>query len=75
MERVGEKEIRSVRKVHRPKIVQRSDRRWLVVCEDCERDRDCPTPIGINAPVESREMAQLLCENHCERHPPIRRGA
>jgi hypothetical protein len=65
-----------VRKVHHPKIVQRPDRRWLVVCDDCERDRESATPIGINTPVESREMAQLMYENHCERRPvPIRRGA
>ena len=64
-----------MRKVHYPKIVQRADRRWLVVCEDCERDKESATPIGINTPVESRERALLLCENHCERRrPPIPRG-
>jgi hypothetical protein len=62
-------------KVHQPKIVQRSDRRWVVTCEECERDRESVTPIGINAPVESRHMAELLWGNHCERRPvPIRRG-
>jgi hypothetical protein len=56
--------------------VQRSDSRWVVVCDDCERDRDTATPIGINTPVDSREMAQLMRENHCERRrPPVRRGA
>jgi len=65
-----------MRKVHHPKIVQRSDRRWLVVCDDCERDHQSATPIGINTPVESLEKAQLLWENHCERRPrPIPRGA
>jgi hypothetical protein len=65
-----------MRKVHHPKIVQRSDRRWMVVCEDCERDRDSVTPVGINTPVESRTMAELLWENHCERRRfAIRRGA
>jgi len=65
-----------VRKVHHPKIVQRSDTRWLVVCEDCVKDHESTTPIGINTPVASREVAQLICENHCERgRPPIRRGA
>lgn len=56
-----------MRKVHHPKIVQRADRRWMVACEDCERDRDASTPVGINAPVKSREIAELLWENHCER--------
>jgi len=65
-----------VRKVHHPKIVQRSDRRWIVVCQDCERDRESATPLGINTPVESREMAELMWENHCERRRlSMRRGA
>ena len=65
-----------MRKVHHPKIAQRGDRRWVVVCEDCERDHEAATPIGINTPVDSREKAQLLWENHCERRrDAIRRGA
>ena len=39
-----------MRKVHHPKIVQRSDRRWMVVCEDCRRDSESAPPIGINTP-------------------------
>ena len=63
-----------MRKVHHPKLVQRSDRRWIVVCEDCDRDRDTATPVGINTPVESRDVALLMWENHCERRrPPARR--
>jgi hypothetical protein len=47
----------------------------LVVCDDCERD-DSTTPVGINTPVESFEVAQLMWENHCERRRlPTRRGA
>ena len=66
-----------LRKVHHPKIVQRSDGRWMVVCEDCPRAGEAATPVGINTPVESREMAEMLWENHCERRrvPPVRRGA
>jgi hypothetical protein len=65
-----------MRKVHHPKIVQRADRRWLVVCDDCERDDSSSTPVGINTPVESFEVAQLMWENHCERRRlPMRRGA
>ena len=60
-----------MRIVHHPKIVQRSDHRWMVVCEDCNRDRDSTTPIGINAPVQSRELAEHLWENHCERRRPL----
>ena len=66
-----------MRKVHHPKIVQRADSRWMVVCQDCERERDPAAPVGINTPLESREMAQRLWENHCERGRafPVRRGA
>jgi hypothetical protein len=65
-----------VRKVHHPKIVQRSDRRWMVVCEDCERDSESATPVGVNTPVESLEMAEHLWRDHCERRRvPLRRGA
>jgi hypothetical protein len=65
-----------MRKVHHPKVVQRSDRRWMVVCEDCERDDGSATPVGINTPVQSREMAMFLWENHSERRRvPTRRGA
>jgi hypothetical protein len=65
-----------MRKVHHPKIVQRADRRWMVVCDDCDLDHQSATPIGINTPVDSREKAQLLWENHCERrHGHVRHGA
>jgi hypothetical protein len=65
-----------VRKVHHPKIVQRSDGRWLVACEDCKRDGGFPTREGVNSPVESYKAAERIWESHCERRsPPIRRGA
>lgn len=66
-----------LRKVHYPKIVQRTDRLWMVVCDDCEQDRQSTTPIGIGTPVGSREMAERLWENHSERRRglPVRRGA
>ena len=52
-----------LRKDHHPRIVEKADGQWLVVCQDCLRDQDS-TPIGINTPVGSREMAQRLWENH-----------
>ena len=65
-----------MRKVHHPKIVQQSDRRWVVVCEDCERNEKSDMPIGINTPVNSREKAELMWENHCElRRSALRRGS
>jgi hypothetical protein len=52
-----------LRKDHHPRIEQQADGQWIVVCEDCVRSHDS-TPIGINTPVESRQMAQRLWENH-----------
>jgi hypothetical protein len=70
----GEQELAAVRKVHHPKIVQRSDGRWLVSCQDCERDRSSATN-GINTPVDSFEAAERLWEGHCERRSsPVPRG-
>ena len=75
---IAEAGAEPMRKVHHPKIVQRADSRWMVVCQDCERERDQPAaPVGINTPLDSRAMAQRLWENHCERGRafPVRRGA
>jgi hypothetical protein len=59
--------LSAVRKVHHPKIVQRSDGRWLVACQDCKRDGGPAAADGINSPVDSFEAAQILWEGHCER--------
>jgi hypothetical protein len=65
-----------VRKVHHPKIVQRSDSRWTVMCADCGRERGSAKPASIDDPVESFEAAERIWESHCERRiPPMRRGA
>jgi hypothetical protein len=49
----------------------------MVVCDDCAQDHHSATPIGINTPVESRETAQRLWENHTDRRGvvPFRQGA
>lgn len=65
-----------MRKVHHPKIVQRADGSWVVVCSDCARDGASPPPADIEAPVPSLTLARALWENHYERvHKPVRRGA
>ena len=65
-----------LRKVHRPTIVQRVDGRWLVACADCDRDTESPAPVGINSPLKSRQVAEMIFENHCERRrPPMRQQA
>ena len=61
------------RRTHNPKIIQQRNG-WIVVCADCQLERSS-IPIGINMPVKSRAIAQLLLENHAEhRGQPMRRG-
>jgi hypothetical protein len=36
----------------------------VVICSECESDYDAAVPIGIGTPVSSRQMAELLRENH-----------
>jgi hypothetical protein len=61
-----------VRIVHHPKIVQRSDGRWLVVCQDCQRNNVTATSDGMHTPVDSYAAAERIWEGHCERRsPPI----
>ena len=65
-----------MRKVHHPKIVQRSDGRWMVACDDCARERGSTRPIGIQDPVDSFEAAERIWEGHVERQiPRMRRTA
>jgi len=51
-----------MRKVHHPRSCSDPIVDGLWVCEDCERDRESTTPIGINSPVESFEVAELSGE-------------
>jgi hypothetical protein len=61
-------------RVHHPTIRRRADRKWVVVCPDCEKEQEGETPVGINVPVDSREVAEMLWENHAEVRRPTRRG-
>ena len=56
-----------MRKVHHPKIVQRSDAQWVVACDDCARAGGTPRPMEIDLPVESLRKARALWESHYER--------
>lgn len=65
-----------MRKVHHPKIVQRADSLWVVVCDDCARDRGSSRPFEIDAPVASLTLARVLWEKHYRSaRGPVRRGA
>jgi hypothetical protein len=41
-----------------------SDGRWVVACQECRRDRRSAIPIGIDMPMQSLEMAELMRDNH-----------
>ena len=52
---------------HNPVVVQRADGRWELHCPDCEAVVGTTVPIGIDLPVESKDVAELLRENHVGR--------
>jgi hypothetical protein len=58
---------------HHPKISQRPDRTWVVECRECRKDRTSALPIGIGMPLQDRETAERLRENHMAR--PLRAAA
>jgi hypothetical protein len=58
---------------HHPKISQRPDRTWVVECRECRNDRTSTLPIGIGMPLQDRETAERLRENHMAR--PLRAAA
>ena len=58
VERAG---VVSMRKVHHAKIVQRSDGRWIVARELADfTGRNRAMPIGIDGPVDSLVVAELM---------------
>ena len=58
---------------HFPKIVQRPDRTWVVECPQCRNDPISTVPIGIGMPLQDRDTAERLRENHAAR--PVRAAA
>jgi hypothetical protein len=52
---------------HHPKIAQRADRRWVVECAQCRNDRASTVPIGIGMPLQDRETAERIRDNHTAR--------
>jgi hypothetical protein len=50
---------------HHPKVVKRTDGRWMVDCPECMRPgSEESRPIGIGMPLETEATARLLQENH-----------
>jgi hypothetical protein len=55
-----------MQELHHPRVERGADRRWVVLCDDCDCDQTYPPLIGINTPMRSREEAELISENHRE---------
>ena len=53
-----------VQSPHHPVVGRTSDGRWVVACAECRRDRRSAIPIGIDMPMQSLEMAELMRDNH-----------
>jgi hypothetical protein len=61
-----DREIRRMQKTHHPRVERGADRRWIVLCDECECDVTSPPLLGINVPLRSRTKAELISENHAE---------
>ena len=49
---------------HHPVVRQRTHDSWIVACPDCQRDKNQAPPVGINLPVSSLAIAEMLATNH-----------
>jgi hypothetical protein len=58
---------------HHPRIAERLDRTWVVECPECRNDISSAVPIGIGMPLQDRETAERLRDNHAAR--PVRAAA
>jgi len=58
---------------HDPIISQGPDRSWVVECAQCRNDVTSAVPIGIGMPLQDRETAERLRDNHAAR--PVRAAA
>jgi hypothetical protein len=58
---------------HHPRIAEGPDRTWVVECPECRNDTSSAVPIGIEMPLQDRETAERLRDNHAAR--PVRAAA
>jgi hypothetical protein len=49
---------------HQPRVSQRADGSWMVDCIQCRNDPSTDLPVGIGMPLQTRETAELLRDNH-----------
>ena len=40
---------------------------WIVICPECQRHKQRTPPLGINLPVSSRQIAEMLAKSHAKR--------
>ena len=52
---------------HHPSISQRPDGSWVVECLQCRTDMHSDVPIGIGLPLQDKETAERLRDNHSGR--------
>lgn len=54
-----------MQQLHHPVVEKKPEGRWIVSCPECEYERG-PLPVGIDIPVNTLRMAELLRDNHAE---------
>jgi hypothetical protein len=68
---VGTQVQEPVLQTHYPKISEGPDRTWVVDCAQCRNDTQTELPIGIGMPLQDRETAERLRDNHAGRAPRL----
>ena len=49
---------------HHPLVRRSTPDLWIVICPECQRDKQQTPAVGINLPVSSRQIAEMLAKNH-----------
>jgi hypothetical protein len=49
---------------HRPSFGRLADGRFVIRCDQCERQRDGSVPVGIGVPITGQFEAEAIFRNH-----------
>jgi len=58
---------------HYPLVRRSTPEWWIVICPECQRDKQQTPPVGINVPVSTRAIAEMLATGHARRRGGLER--
>jgi hypothetical protein len=58
---------------HHPVVRHSTPDSWIVICPECQRDKEETPPVGINLPVSTSAIAEMLATNHARRRGGLER--